>query len=144
MISLSSREIHARCFPLLHILHRMKNRNAAMRGKPLNDPGSVMLFLQPRYTMEENIIHNLKNKGVPALDDYMKTNQAWWNEAAQVHAQGDAYQMKAFKEGLSKLHPLELAEVGDVAGKKLLHLQCHFGMDTLSWARSGAQVTGID
>jgi len=49
-----------------------------------------------------------------------------------------------FRAGMIKLHTLEREEVGDVAGKKLLHLQCHFGMDTLSWARLGAQVTGID
>jgi SAM-dependent methyltransferase len=42
------------------------------------------------------------------------------------------------------LHELELGEVGDVAGKSLLHLQCHFGLDTLSWARLGASVTGLD
>jgi len=78
------------------------------------------------------------------VDDYMKTNQEWWNEVAQVHAQGDAYLLKEFKAGLNKLYPLDLEEVGDVAGKKLLHLQCHFGMDTLSWARLGAEVTGID
>ena len=78
------------------------------------------------------------------MDEYRKTNQDWWNEAAQVHAQGEAYQLKAFKEGMIKLRPLERAEVGDVVGKKLLHLQCHFGLDTLSWARLGAQVIGID
>ena len=78
------------------------------------------------------------------MDDYMKDNQGWWNEAAQVHAQGEGYLMREFKQGLNKLHPLDREEVGDVTGKKLLHLQCHFGMDTLSWARLGAQVTGID
>ncbi len=78
------------------------------------------------------------------MDSFMKTNQEWWNEAAQVHAQGDGYQVKEFKEGLNKLHVLERTEVGDVHGKKLLHLQCHFGLDTLSWARLGAQVTGVD
>ena len=71
------------------------------------------------------------------MDDYT-------NEAAQVHAQGEHYQLKEFKEGMTKLHNLEREEVGDVNGKKLLHLQCHFGMDTLSWARLGADVTGID
>src|SRR5947199_90319 len=78
------------------------------------------------------------------MDDFIKTNQDWWNEAAQVHASGHGYNMKEFRAGMIKLHPLERAEVGDVAGKKLLHLQCHFGMDTLSWARLGAQVTGVD
>lgn len=78
------------------------------------------------------------------MDEYTKINQDWWNEAAQVHAQGEAYKVQAFKEGMIKLHPLEREEVGDVTGKKLLHLQCHFGMDTLSWARLGAHVTGVD
>ncbi len=78
------------------------------------------------------------------MDDYIKINQEWWNEVAQVHAQGDAYLLKEFKAGMNKLYPLDLEEVRDVAGKKLLHLQCHFGMDTLCWARLGAEVTGID
>lgn len=78
------------------------------------------------------------------MDGYIKENQDWWNEAAQVHAQGEGYLMSEFKKGLNKLHSLEREEVGDVAGKKVLHLQCHFGMDTLSWARLGAQVTGVD
>lgn len=78
------------------------------------------------------------------MNDYMKANLDWWNDAAITHAQGDAYELTAFKSGKSKLKPLELAEVGDVAGKSLLHLQCHFGLDTLSWARLGARVTGVD
>src|SRR5258708_8676567 len=78
------------------------------------------------------------------MDDYRKSNLDWWNEAAVVHAQGDAYELASFKAGKTKLHFLELEEVGDVAGKTLLHLQCHFGLDTLSWARLGAKVTGID
>jgi SAM-dependent methyltransferase len=77
-------------------------------------------------------------------DHHTLTNQAWWNEAAEVHAQGEGYQLKEFKAGMNKLHALERLEVGNVEGKKLLHLQCHFGMDTLSWARLGAQVTGVD
>jgi SAM-dependent methyltransferase len=78
------------------------------------------------------------------MDDYTKANLDWWNEAAVVHAQGDAYELASFKAGKTKLHFLELEEVGDVTGKTLLHLQCHFGLDTLSWARLGAKVTGID
>ena len=78
------------------------------------------------------------------MDDYTKANLDWWNEAAVVHAQGDAYELASFKAGKTKLHFLELEEVGGVAGKTLLHLQCHFGLDTLSWARLGAKLTGID
>src|SRR5439155_27176335 len=46
--------------------------------------------------------------------------------------------------GEKTLYAVEMEEVGDVAGKSLLHLQCHFGMDTLNWARLGARVTGLD
>jgi SAM-dependent methyltransferase len=53
--------------------------------------------------------------------------------------------VREFREGRSKLKPVELSEVGDVRGKALLHMQCHFGLDTLSWARhEGALVTGAD
>ena len=78
------------------------------------------------------------------MDDYTKANLDWWNEAAVVHARGEGYELAAFKAGKTKLHFLELEEVGDVTGKSLLHLQCHFGLDTLSWARLEAKVTGID
>ncbi len=87
--------------------------------------------------------HNIPiEKGLLPMDDYTKANLDWWNEAAIVHSQGESYELASFKAGRTKLHSLELEEVGDVAGKKLLHLQCHFGLDTLSWARLGAQVTG--
>lgn len=53
-----------------------------------------------------------KNRGVSTVDDYMKTNQKWWNEVAQVHAQGDAYLLKEFKAGMNELYPLDLEEWG--------------------------------
>lgn len=54
------------------------------------------------------------------------------------------YNMEAFKSGKSSLMPYELEALGDVSGKSLLHLQCHFGQDTLSWSRMGAKCTGVD
>lgn len=78
------------------------------------------------------------------VDEYLEANRARWNELAPIHAAGEFYKVAEFKQGKSKLHPIELDEMGDVQGKSLLHLQCHFGMDTLSWARLGATVTGID
>jgi SAM-dependent methyltransferase len=77
-----------------------------------------------------------------AIDDLLLSNRANWDERTAVHL--DAYPVEAFKAGHSTLHPIEVAEVGAVAGKTLLHLQCHFGLDTLSWARLGARVTGVD
>lgn len=78
------------------------------------------------------------------MDEYMRANLDWWDEAVAVHAKGDTYLLESFKAGMSKLKYLEREEVGEVAGKSLLHLQCHFGMDSLSWARLGAKVTGVD
>ena len=71
-------------------------------------------------------------------------NRSLWDAWTAVHATGDFYDLEAFRAGGVRLRPYELELVGDVAGKSLLHLQCHFGIDTLSWARLGAVVTGAD
>ncbi len=81
------------------------------------------------------------------MDDPFEVNRRWWNEAVGVHVRSrgpEGYDVDGFKRGRTALHPVELAEVGEVRGKKLLHLQCHFGLDTLSWALLGADVTGVD
>jgi len=78
------------------------------------------------------------------MDKYEKANLANWNARVYVHTASRFYNVKAFKRGKTSLHALELKELGPVKGKTLLHLQCHFGMDTLSWARLGATVTGAD
>ena len=78
------------------------------------------------------------------MDEYLFANQSLWDEWARINAGSKFYDVESFKAGRSTLKKLELGEVGEVQGKRLLHLQCHFGMDTLSWARLGAQVTGID
>lgn len=78
------------------------------------------------------------------MDEYSRSNRELWNEWVHINAASELYRLEEFKAGAIKLNDLERSEVGEVAGKTLLHLQCHFGMDTLSWARLGAQVTGID
>lgn len=78
------------------------------------------------------------------MDDYLKHNKAHWNKVTPIHTASKFYDIENFKKGKSNLMHLELKEVGDVKGKTLLHLQCHFGMGTLSWAREGAITTGID
>jgi SAM-dependent methyltransferase len=78
------------------------------------------------------------------MDEYTATNLARWNELAALHPQTPEYRRAEFLAGASKLRPPDREEVGDVRGKRLLHLQCHFGLDTLSWAREGAIVTGFD
>lgn len=78
------------------------------------------------------------------MNEYVRSNRALWNEWVDINARSDFYGLEEFRQGGTKLRPYELDEVGDVRGKTLLHLQCHFGMDTLSWAREGAIVTGAD
>ncbi|MBK8557506.1 MAG: class I SAM-dependent methyltransferase [Lewinellaceae bacterium] len=78
------------------------------------------------------------------LPSYFEANRESWNLRADLHKASNFYDLATWKKGKTSLNPLELREMGDVAGKKILHLQCHFGQDTLSWARMGASVTGCD
>ena len=77
-------------------------------------------------------------------DSYFQANKEAWNKRTAIHKDSDFYDVASFKAGKSSLNKIELTELGDVKGKSLLHLQCHFGLDTLSWAREGALVTGVD
>jgi 2-polyprenyl-3-methyl-5-hydroxy-6-metoxy-1,4-benzoquinol methylase len=76
--------------------------------------------------------------------DYIAKNRACWNMRTAHHVGSAFYDMEGFRAGQTSLKPIELALLGDVAGKSILHLQCHFGQDSLSLARMGAQVTGVD
>jgi len=76
--------------------------------------------------------------------EWFDANRRMWDERVPIHLGSGFYDVAAFKAGGLTLRPFEVAEVGDVAGKSLVHLQCHFGLDTLSWARLGARVTGLD
>ncbi|MFA4965759.1 MAG: methyltransferase domain-containing protein [Thermoleophilia bacterium] len=80
------------------------------------------------------------------LDDYLKANLANWDERVEAHAGSPLYDVKGFKAGRTSLASIERDELGPYVhrGTTLLHLQCHFGLDTLSWARAGATVTGVD
>lgn len=76
--------------------------------------------------------------------NYFEVNKATWNKKVGVHAESEMYKMDAFKAGENSLMPYELKALGDVKDKSLLHLQCHFGQDTLSWSRMGAKCVGLD
>ena len=78
------------------------------------------------------------------MDAYININRQLWNARVASHTESAFYDVAGFKAGKSSLMPIELAQIGEVKGKKILHLQCHFGMDTLSLSRMGAQVTGVD
>ncbi|SEM19845.1 Methyltransferase domain-containing protein [Aquimarina amphilecti] len=78
------------------------------------------------------------------LQKYFTTNKTTWDQKVGIHASSDFYDLESFKKGNNSLKKYELEALGDVSGKSLLHLQCHFGQDTLSWSRMGAKCTGID
>lgn len=82
------------------------------------------------------------------LTDQQQTNQTYWNNLVDVHTarsvDGEGYRVQEFLDGECILDPLVRGEIGDIEGKSVLHLQCHFGLDTLSLARLGASVTGLD
>jgi SAM-dependent methyltransferase len=80
----------------------------------------------------------------PPVDHYFKSNRDLWDELTPLHEKAESYDVDGFKAGKCTLRSIELNEVGEVKGKSLLHLQCHFGLDTLSWARLGAKTTGVD
>lgn len=76
--------------------------------------------------------------------DYLKINRALWDQRTPYHVASAFYDQEGFMRGRTSLNAIELALLGEVAGKSLLHLQCHFGQDSLSLARMGAKVTGVD
>ncbi|GAA2642829.1 class I SAM-dependent methyltransferase [Streptomyces vastus] len=76
--------------------------------------------------------------------DRMQSNQQGWNRRALAHIDSSYYDLDTFRAGKSSLRSLELEALGDVSGKDFLHLQCHIGLNAISWARRGANVTAVD
>ncbi len=76
--------------------------------------------------------------------DYININKQTWNNKTDVHIASEFYDMKSFLDGKSTLNTIELELLGDIKGKSVLHLQCHFGQDTMTLTRMGGKVTGVD
>lgn len=75
---------------------------------------------------------------------HVEINRAAWNNKTAIHLNSEFYAMDNFRNGKNSLNEIELALLGDINRKSILHLQCHFGQDTISLSRLGAKVTGID
>ncbi len=78
------------------------------------------------------------------MDNYLEINRKSWNDRVPHHLSSEFYDVQGFLNGKSSLNDIELELLGDVQGKKILHLQCHIGQDSISLSRLGAEVTGID
>ncbi|SDL56224.1 Methyltransferase domain-containing protein [Pedobacter steynii] len=76
--------------------------------------------------------------------DYLAINKQSWNNRTDAHLKSAFYDLDGFLKGKSSLNDIELNLLGNIEGKSILHLQCHFGQDTISLNRLGAEVTGVD
>ncbi|MFZ4798028.1 MAG: class I SAM-dependent methyltransferase [Bacteroidia bacterium] len=76
--------------------------------------------------------------------DYISINKQSWNKRTEAHLESDFYDVEGFLKGNTSLNSIELNLLGDIKGKSILHLQCHFGQDTISFERLGAIATGVD
>ena len=78
------------------------------------------------------------------MENYLEINKNSWNAKVEPHLKSDFYFVDEFLNGRTSLNSIELELLGDISNKEILHLQCHFGQDSISLARLGAKVTGID
>jgi len=78
------------------------------------------------------------------MKNYLEINKNSWNARVEPHLESDFYFVEEFIKGRNSLNSIELELLGDIKDKTILHLQCHFGQDTISMSRMGAKVTGID
>lgn len=78
------------------------------------------------------------------IKNYKEINKKLWNNRLSEHLKSDFYKMNNFLSGESSLNEIELELLKDIKNKSILHLQCHFGQDTISLSRMGANVTGVD
>lgn len=76
--------------------------------------------------------------------NYIEINRQSWNNRTDAHLKSEFYGLDNFLKGKTSLNSIELELLGDIKGKTILHLQCHFGQDTISLSRLGAEVTGVD
>ncbi len=76
--------------------------------------------------------------------DHLDHNRKMWDARVKVHTRSDLYATKRLRDGGLALDRIEIDALGKIAGLDVLNLQCHFGLSTLSMARMGAKVTGVD
>jgi SAM-dependent methyltransferase len=76
------------------------------------------------------------------MDERVAVNRLRWDQMARLHLK--TYDLAAEDEGRNDLAPFEFSELGDLDGKRICHLQCHLGGDSMALARRGAQVVGVD
>ena len=102
-----------------------------------------MCFLHSSLWIGFNVGRRVINKKY-MMEDYYKINKEAWNARTKIHLYSSFYDLDKFKREVKSVPDLDLSLLGDVRGKSILHLQCHFGMDTLSLSKMGANIVGVD
>ena len=77
-------------------------------------------------------------------NNYIEINRNSWNNRTETHLKSEFYDLDGFLNGKTSLNEIELKLLGNIKGKTILHLQCHFGQDSISLSRLCANVTGVD
>lgn len=77
-------------------------------------------------------------------ENYIEINRQSWNTKTEIHLRSEFYNVEGFLAGKSSLNEVERQLLSDINGKSVLHLQCHFGLDSISLNRLGAEVTAVD
>jgi 2-polyprenyl-3-methyl-5-hydroxy-6-metoxy-1,4-benzoquinol methylase len=90
--------------------------------------------------------HIRANEGVIPISEptWKAANRAHWDEKVALHLSPRGYDLTDLRAGRGRFNAIEEAELWPVNGKRILHLQCHFGADTLKLAQRGATVVGLD
>ncbi|MEM6360865.1 MAG: class I SAM-dependent methyltransferase [Bacteroidota bacterium] len=86
----------------------------------------------------------IKEENIYDFDDYFQANKQAWDIKTPIHKMSSFYDIDGFLKGKSSLYSIEQRELPKLSGKDVLHLQCHFGLDTISFSRMGANATGVD
>src|SRR5262249_37635516 len=120
----------------------LPDRAAGQAVHRRGERGPVEVRGHRRHTPGEDIVP----LDSPAMDEPLRDNQALWDAWTGIHVPSRLYDVGSFRDGTEpiRLSEYEREGVRPVDGRTRLHLQCHFGLDTLSWARLGARVTGLD
>jgi len=90
------------------------------------------------------VIQKLEQGKMNTENNYIEINRQSWNNRTDTHLKSEFYDLDGFLNGKTSLNEIELNLFGELKGKTILHLQCHFGQDSISLSRLGADVTGVD
>ena len=113
----------------------------------MRNGGHAAVYHPTTNATESSILKKRKRTATAMLDEHREANRTNWDDRVPAHLASEFYGVEDFIAGtrnLTQAVDFDRAQLGDVRGRSLLHVQCHIGLDTLSWARLGASVTGVD